>query len=59
MQYVLYLGTNDKDTDKPVFTQTEAKQKAKEIPISYFGGYMTSESMDAINKRASEQRKRI
>ena len=44
VQYVLYLGTNDKDTDKPVFTQMEAKQKAKEILISYFGGYTIQEA---------------
>ena len=28
VQYVLYLGTNDKDTNKPVFTEAEAMEKA-------------------------------
>ena len=39
IQYVLYLGTNDKDSNKPVFTQAEAKEKAKEILIRHFGGF--------------------
>ena len=44
VQYVLYLGTNDKDTNKPVFTQAEAMEKAKEILIRYFGGYTIQEA---------------
>ena len=28
IQYVLFLGTNDKDTNEPVFTPEEAKEKA-------------------------------
>ena len=44
VQYVLYLGTNDKDTNKPVFTQTEAMQKAREILIARFGGYTIQEA---------------
>ena len=39
VQYVMYLGTNDKDTDKPVFTQSEAMDKAREILMTHFGGY--------------------
>ena len=39
IQYVLYLGTNDKDTNKPVFTQEESMEKAREILIRHFGGY--------------------
>ena len=39
VQYVMYLGTNDKDTNKPVFTQAEAMEKAKEILLRHFGGY--------------------
>ena len=41
-----YLGTNDKDTGKPVFTQAEAKEKAKEILIKHFGGYTLQEADD-------------
>ena len=44
VQYVLYLGTNDKDTNKPVFTQTEAMQRAREILIARFGGYTIQEA---------------
>ena len=44
VQYVMYLGTNDKDTNKPVFTQAEAMEKAKEILVSHFGGYTIQEA---------------
>ena len=44
IQYVLYLGTNDKDTNKPVFTQAEAMEKAREILIDHFGGYTIQEA---------------
>ena len=44
IQYVLYLGTNDKDTNKPVFTQAEAKEKAKDILIRHFGGFTMQEA---------------
>ena len=39
VQYVMYLGTNDKDTNEPVFTHDEAKKEAEEILIDHFGGY--------------------
>lgn len=44
VQYVLYLGTNDKDTNKPVFEPDEAKAKAEDILISHFGGYTIQEA---------------
>ena len=44
IQYVMYLGTNDKDTDKPVFTQAEAMEKAREILMVHFGGYTIQEA---------------
>ena len=44
VQYVMYLGTNDKDTNKPVFTQLEAMETAKEILIRHFGGYTIQEA---------------
>ncbi len=44
IQYVMYLGTNDKDTNKPVFTQSEAQEKVKEILIRHFGGYTLQEA---------------
>lgn len=39
IQYVLYLGTNDKDTNAPVYPESEAIEKAKEILVRHFGGY--------------------
>ena len=44
VQYVMYLGTNDKDTNKPVFTQAEALEQAKEILVKHFGGYTIQEA---------------
>ena len=42
-QYVMYLGTNDKDTNEPVFTPEEAKKQAEKILIEHFGGYTIQE----------------
>ena len=39
VQFVLYVGTNDKDTNEPVYPKDECKQKAKDILIKSFGGY--------------------
>ena len=33
MQYVLYLGANDKDTNEPVFDKDEAKEHLKAVLI--------------------------
>ena len=44
VQYVMYLGTNDKDTNKPVFTPDQAKEKAQEILLDHFGGYTIQEA---------------
>ncbi len=38
LQYVLYLGTNDKDTNKPVYAPEDAKEVLKDILISHMGG---------------------
>ncbi|MBR5619497.1 MAG: DUF3574 domain-containing protein [Clostridia bacterium] len=38
-QYVMYLGTNDKDTNQPVFPPEEAKAQAEQILLKHFGGY--------------------
>ena len=39
IQYVLYVGTNDKDTNGPVYPPEECMEKAKDILIERFGGY--------------------
>ncbi len=44
IQYVMYLGTNDKDTNSPVFTPEEAKEKAADILVRHFGGYTIQEA---------------
>ena len=44
IQYVMYLGTNDKDTNEPVFTPEEAKKQAEKILIEHFGGYTIQEA---------------
>ncbi len=44
VQYVLYLGTNDKDTTEPVFSPDVAKEKAEEILLKHFGGYTIQEA---------------
>lgn len=44
IQYVLYLGTNDKDTNTPVFTHEEAQEQLKEILLDKFGGYTIQEA---------------
>ena len=38
-QYVMYVGTNDKDTYKPKHTNEEAKKSVDEICLKYFEGY--------------------
>ena len=43
-QYVMYLGTNDKDTNEPVFEPDEAKAQAESILIDHFGGYTIQEA---------------
>ena len=44
IQYVLYLGTNEKDTNQPVFTPEEAKAQAEKILLDHFGGYTIQEA---------------
>lgn len=44
IQYVLYLGTNDKDTNIPVFSPEESRKKAEEILVRFLGGFTISEA---------------
>ena len=44
IQYVMYLGTNDKDTDLPYGTSEEAKAKADEILYRHFDGFTIQEA---------------
>ena len=40
----MYLGTNDKDTNEPVFTQEESMDTVRNILIDHFGGYTIQEA---------------
>ena len=41
---MLYLGTNDKDTNQPVYSREESKERAKAILMKNFGGYTIQEA---------------
>ena len=43
-EFVLYLGTNDKDTNKPVYSKEESKERVKAILMKDFGGYTIQEA---------------
>lgn len=43
-QYVIFLGTNDKDTNQPVFSPNEAKNRLEDILLKHFGGYTIQEA---------------
>ncbi len=43
-QYVMYVGTNDKDTYQPKHTNEEAKDIVDEICLKYFEGYTLQEA---------------
>ena len=45
VQYIIYLGTNDKDSNNPVFTHDEAKNKLDEILTKYFDGFTITEAL--------------
>lgn len=44
IQYVLYVGTNDKDTYAPKYSQEEAKQIVDDICLKHFEGYTLQEA---------------
>lgn len=44
IQYVMYIGTNDKDTNEPVCTPEEAKSRVADILVQHFGGYTIQEA---------------
>ena len=57
IQYVMYLGTNDKDTNEPVFTQEESMDTVRNILIDHFGGYTIQEANGGwINENGEESR---
>ena len=44
VQYVMYLGTNDKDTNDPVFSEEDAKSHADAILAENFDGFTIEEA---------------
>ena len=56
MRYVLVLGTSDKDTGKPVFTQAEALEKAREILKAHFASYTIREAYGVSSGDGNAQR---
>lgn len=44
VQYVLYLGTNGKDSNEPVFPPEDAKTEAEKVLLAHFGGYTIQEA---------------
>ncbi len=44
IQYVIYLGTNDKDTYEPYGTPEEAKAKVDEVLTKHFEGFTIQEA---------------
>ncbi len=44
IQYVLYLGTNDKDTNVPKYTPDEAKQLLDTVLTKHFEGFTIQEA---------------
>ena len=46
-QYIIYLGTNDKDTNKAVFAPDEAKFQADHILTKHFSGFTIQDAAGA------------
>ena len=44
IQYVMFLGTNDKDSNQPYGTPEEAKAKVDEVLTNYFEGFTIQEA---------------
>ena len=44
VQYVMFLGTDDKDTNEPVCSPDEAKARAEKILNEHFGGFTIQEA---------------
>lgn len=47
VQYVMYVGTNDKDTYEPKYTEKEARDIVDGVCLKYFDGYTLQEATGA------------
>ncbi len=46
-QYVMYVGTNDKDTYQPEHSKEEARDIVDAVCLKYFGGYTLQDATGA------------
>lgn len=54
VHYTLYIGTNDKDTYKPVMPTDEAKHIVDEICTKYVNGFTVHDSIGTWNDEKNE-----
>ena len=54
IQFVVYLGTNDKDSNSPVFNHDGAKSKLDEILAKHFNGFTVLEALGSWTDEAGE-----
>ena len=54
IQYVMYVGTNDKDTYQPEHSQEEAREIVDQVCLKYFDGYTLQEATGAWTDETGE-----
>ena len=54
IQYVMYVGTNDKDTYQPKHSQEEARNIVDQVCLKYFEGYTLQEATGAWTDETSQ-----
>lgn len=54
VQYVMYVGTNDKDTYQPEHSQQEARDIVDTVCLKYFEGYTLQEATGAWTDETGE-----
>ena len=54
VQYVMYVGTNDKDTYRPEHSQEEARDIVDRVCLKYFEGYTLQDATGAWTDETGE-----
>lgn len=54
VQYVMYVGTNDKDTYQPEHSQEEARDIVDAVCLKYFDGYTLQDATGAWTDETGE-----
>ncbi len=54
VQYVMYVGTNDKDTYQPEHSQEEARDIVDRVCLKYFEGYTLQDATGAWTDETGE-----